>query len=160
MGNEGTQVLELYGNHVRVRACGICIDNGKILLVGHRLPGHLETFWAPPGGGVHFGETARTTVRREFKEEVGLDVEVGELLLLNEFIEPPLHAIEIFFKIEAFTGSVISGADPEFSEGDQIIDQVRFMDLEEIEKLSVKAKHRILVGIRNLDHFFNQSSFI
>ncbi len=37
-----------------------------------------------PGGGVERGETPEQTVKREFKEEVGLDVRVGRFLAENK----------------------------------------------------------------------------
>ena len=39
-----------------------------------------------PGGHIEVGETMREAVTREVKEEVGLDVEVAELLLMQEAI--------------------------------------------------------------------------
>jgi 8-oxo-dGTP pyrophosphatase MutT (NUDIX family) len=51
------QVHKIFGNKVRLRVCGICINNDGILLVNHR--GLTQgDFWAPPGGGINFGETA------------------------------------------------------------------------------------------------------
>jgi len=39
-----------------------------------------------PGGHIEVGETMREAVIREVKEEVGLDVEVAEMLLMQEAI--------------------------------------------------------------------------
>jgi nucleoside triphosphatase len=39
-----------------------------------------------PGGHIEVGETMKEAVVREMKEEVGLDVEVSELLLMQEAI--------------------------------------------------------------------------
>ena len=39
-----------------------------------------------PGGHVEVGETMKEAVAREVKEEVGLDVEVAEMLLMQEAI--------------------------------------------------------------------------
>lgn len=39
-------------------------------------PREFQGMWQLPGGGVNFGERVEEAVRREVKEEVGLDVEV------------------------------------------------------------------------------------
>lgn len=39
-----------------------------------------------PGGGQHFGESLVEALRRECLEEVGLDVEVGELVGVRDYI--------------------------------------------------------------------------
>jgi 8-oxo-dGTP diphosphatase len=158
--NSAAQVLELYGNRVRVRMCGICVDNDKILLTGHRLPGHDNLFWSPPGGGLQFGETSVESLQREFQEETGLKVEVGPVLFLNEFIKPPLHAIEVFFRINSFEGKLVTGKDPELAEADQIIEQVCFMTIEEIERLPEDSKHSIFKGVKSLREILDRNGFI
>lgn len=153
-------MLELYGNRVRLRVCGICVFDDRILLVGHRLPGHNETFWSPPGGGIQFGETSRSALKREFLEETGLQIKVGQILFLNEFIEPPLHAIELFFRIDSFEGTLMAGNDPEFSEASQIIQQVRFMSMTEIQKIPQGSRHRVFKHIQNLNELFDLTGYL
>jgi nucleoside triphosphatase len=56
---------------------------GKILLVKSRK--WFDKFTLP-GGHIEIGETMVEAVKREVKEEVGLDVQVGNLLLMQEAI--------------------------------------------------------------------------
>lgn len=61
-------------------------EEGKILLVkSHKW---FDKFTLP-GGHVEVGETIVEAVKREVKEEVGLDVEVGHMLLMQEAIFVP-----------------------------------------------------------------------
>ena len=158
MKSPAQAVSALYGNKVRVRTCGIYLTNNKILLVNHALYG--RDFWAPPGGGIEFGETAAEGLKREFKEEAGLQVEVGEMIFINEFIQPPLHAVELFFRITAVQGQPLAGNDPEFSDSDQIIKEVKLMSLEEILFLPEMSVHALFQRLKSLDDIFNLKGII
>lgn len=134
-------VHQIFGNQLRIRICGICGVGDKILLVNHKGINH-GNFWAPPGGGLHFGESAETCLKREFKEETGLDVEIGDFLFATEFIHKPLHAVELFFLVSMIGGDVKKGFDPEMG-GEQIIQEVRFLDWKEIDQLKSGERHGI-----------------
>lgn len=150
----------LYGGSVRVRVGGLCVQEDRILLVNHALYGPEGVLWSPPGGGVHFGESAEEALVREFREETGLDVEVGELLFVHEHIAAPLHAVELFFQIKSFTGNLARGADPELSADGQIIREVRFLDWEEIQRYHSGQRHRILNMATSLEGIFELNKYI
>jgi mutator protein MutT len=60
-------------------------DDGKVLLCdSYKWPGVLTV----PGGHVELGETFEEALMREIKEEVGLHVNVGELLSIQQVIYP------------------------------------------------------------------------
>ena len=59
---------------------------GKILLVKSHKWFDKYTL---PGGHIEVGETMIEAVKREVKEEVGLDVQVGHMLLMQEAIFAP-----------------------------------------------------------------------
>mgnify|MGYP002153792061 CR=1 FL=1 len=61
-------------------------QTGEILLVKSYKWGDRYTV---PGGHIELGELSRAAVKREVKEEVGLDVEPVRLLLVQEAIYPP-----------------------------------------------------------------------
>ncbi|MBP2707642.1 NUDIX hydrolase [Microbispora sp. RL4-1S] len=58
---------------------GIVVDSaGRLLLVRRgRPPG--QGLWSLPGGRVEAGETDEQALRREMREETGLEIEVGRL---------------------------------------------------------------------------------
>lgn len=53
-------------------ASGYLVKDGKVLLVHHN--GFDK--WTPPGGHIEENETPDQAVMREWKEEVGLDIEI------------------------------------------------------------------------------------
>jgi 8-oxo-dGTP diphosphatase len=137
-------VYTTFGNKLRVRVCGLCVDNEHLLMINHK---GIKTgdFWSPPGGGLQFGETVEACLKREFLEETGLDIEVREFQLICEFIQPPLHAIEMFFWVQINKGVLKTGIDPEMMDK-QIIQEAKFMPWTEITRLSPESRH----GIFNL----------
>src|SRR5690606_27319331 len=147
-------IFSEFGNKLRVRVCGLLVSNDKILMVNHKYPGKEGYFWSPPGGGLHFGEKLHDCLKREFDEETGLKVEVGDFLFLNEFLKPPLHAIELFFAINSFKGEIYTGIDPELAKEYQIITDVQLLSMEEIKKIHKEGVHAVFHDIKDIKELF------
>lgn len=81
---------------VRVRVA-VCLREGdRILLAEHVKNGRRH--WLLPGGGVEAGETMVAAAAREMREETGLVVTVGRLVLVCEAIEPAgRHLLNLVF---------------------------------------------------------------
>lgn len=137
------EINQSFGNHLRIRVCGICFKENSILLIKHEPLGEKGYLWAPPGGGMEYNENAIECLKREMLEETGLVVEVKQLLFVHEYIKPPLHALELFFMTEVVGGKLIKGTDPEMSKEHQIIKEVAFIDLEDISKMDTKVLHEL-----------------
>jgi len=137
------EIINTYGNKIRVRVCGLLFRNSDILLVKHLTIGKNKYFYAPPGGGVDFGESAEESLIREFYEETGLIVRIKSFLLTHEYLEPPLHAMELFFEVEEIGGTLTLGNDPEMGLENQIIKEVKFWSLSEIQKNDASLFHNI-----------------
>jgi len=126
-----------YENKIRVRACGLLIENQKILLAELLSPISKEMIWIPPGGGIKFGEKLRGTVKREFFEETSLTVQVKELLHLEELILDNFHVVEFYYRVEKISGELALGGDPEYTKEEQILKSLAFKSKEEIKELKV-----------------------
>ncbi|AVT38439.1 NUDIX hydrolase [Plantactinospora sp. BB1] len=84
----------------RASAGALIVDtDGRILLVDPT----YKPFWNLPGGGVDTGETPRAACRRELREELGLDLPVGSLLVVAWTANGPDG--QLFF---VFDGGVLS----------------------------------------------------
>lgn len=64
-------------------------DDGRLLLA-LRGPGaqNERGMWEFPGGAVEYGETLQAALRREMREEFGIEVEVKELLEVADHLLP------------------------------------------------------------------------
>ncbi len=131
-------LVNIYGNRIRVRVCGLCWSEGRLLLVNHDGITHGD-FWAPPGGGLEFGNMLASDLEREFLEETGLKVKCGRFLFGCELVRDPLHAIELFFEVALHGGKLAPGTDPEA----QIIRDARFFTPDEISALPPEYRHGI-----------------
>lgn len=69
-----------------VRVYGILIDsNNRVLVSDEFIRG--DYFTKLPGGGMELGEGTRDCLKREFKEETGLDVIVGDHIYTTDFFQ-------------------------------------------------------------------------
>ena len=146
--NAKTEINTIYGNKIRVRACGILIKDNAALLIKHNGIGEKGYLWAPPGGGVDFGDTIEDTIKREFLEECNISVSVKHLMYIKEYIEHPLHAIELFYKIECADLSTLKiGFDPELK--NNILAELSFLTKIQLQNENNKALHSVIQELIN-----------
>ncbi len=153
------EIQRLYGGKVRMRVCGICIEDGKILLIKHLGLSTAGFFWAPPGGGIQYGTTAEENLIREFKEETGLNIKINRFLFVYEYVGSPLQTIELFFEVTPIKGSLQRGSDPEMSDSEQIIDEVRFVSFEELSNFKQESLHKMLVNVHSSESLLHKTGF-
>jgi len=81
-----------------VTASAVITDSrGRVLLLKHRFrPG---TGWGMPGGFMEAGEQPEEALRRELREEIGLEVDKLRLFTTRAFREP--KQVEIVFRARA-----------------------------------------------------------
>lgn len=69
-----------------IRVYGILMDERKrVLLSDEFIRG--DYFTKLPGGGMEFGEGTRDCLKREFMEETGLDVTIGEHIYTTDYFQ-------------------------------------------------------------------------
>jgi 8-oxo-dGTP diphosphatase len=150
MANLEKEISDKFGGRLRVRVNGVLIQDERILMVRHDM-GRGKSFWNVPGGGMKFGTSAAKNLEREFLEETGLEIEVEKFLFTYEYLKQPLHAVELFFEVGSNGAEPILGKDPELDSSSQLISEVRFMDLEELNRLPQKAKHPLFWHLKSLN---------
>lgn len=98
-----------------IRVYGILINENKQVLVSDEfIRGNYYTKF--PGGGLELGEGTRDCLKREFKEEMDLEVEVGEHIYTTDYYQvsafnPDHQIISIYYfakALEAITAPLRS----------------------------------------------------
>jgi len=88
-----------------IRVYGILIgENKQVLVSDEYIRGDYYTKF--PGGGLEFGEGTRDCLKREFKEEMDLDVHVGDHIYTTDYFQmsafnPSHQIISIYYFAQA-----------------------------------------------------------
>lgn len=89
-----------------VVTAGILIQEGRILICQRRKGDWGEYKWEFPGGKVEDGEDPRESLRREFKEELAIEPEIGPLLCCLQHRYPDREVELYVFHIPGYTGEL------------------------------------------------------
>ncbi len=74
---------------IEVVAAVIC--DGERVFATQRGYGEWKGWWEFPGGKIEAGESPQEALRREIKEELATEIEVGELLTTVDYDYPNFH---------------------------------------------------------------------
>ena len=123
-------------NGLRLGVRAIIVHADRLLLVNAFKPGAGPALWCAPGGGVEAHRSLHQNLQREVHEETGLDIEVGEVALINEFHDPekPFHQIEIFFRARLIHDRL----DPAWTDPAGVVTRRRFFSKQETSALPLK----------------------
>ena len=82
-------------------------NSGRILIARRRQGLYLAGKWEFPGGKVEKGETPEACLRRELREEFGIDVEIGNFIAASEFDYGAIHIRLLAYHVYYRTGDFI-----------------------------------------------------
>lgn len=86
---------------------GLIERDGRVLICQRRNKGRHGLKWEFPGGKVEPGETPREALVRELKEELGVEVTLGEEIVRYEYRYPRTRPILlIFYRVAAYEGTL------------------------------------------------------
>jgi len=129
--------------NIRISTKAIIVENNKVLMVKNI---DKNGFWyILPGGGQHHKETLIQALKRECKEETNVDIEVGELLFIREYIgehhefsefDRDEHQIELIFSCKIVGSTPVQqGETPDiYQKG------VEWLDIKKLAKYRIYPK--------------------
>jgi mutator protein MutT len=137
-----------------IRVYGILINsNHEVLLSDERRFG--KEFTKFPGGGLEFGEGIKDCLIREFQEELGLEIEVKELIYLTDFYQKSAfhkddQIISVYYAVSAEKDKIdlIKTKEIPFDFEEDAIESHRWKELKELNEEDVTFPiDRLVIGL-------------
>lgn len=123
----------------RVRA--VIIKDNKILLIKRTKKDSV--YWVIPGGAVEEKETNEEALKRECKEELGIDIQIKELLLEVKSQKPETKGQKEYFYLCDITNGVLgSGNGPEFQKNSLYsgVYDIEWRNINDLKIIDLKPK--------------------
>ena len=111
----------------------VIVKDDKVLMLSTRSSGKL--FF--PGGGINIGEKMEDALKREIKEETGLEIEVGKFLHFKEkffYYDPKdeaYHMFNFFYLCKPLTFNLLRDEDVDDDEAEK----PRWIEIEKIKHM-------------------------
>jgi len=127
-----------------VGVAAIVMNNNGQLLLGRRKNGKYKDLWCIPCGYLEYHEDVYCGIKREFKEETNLDIEVSRVFTVqSNFHDPNCHTVGIWFLAQICGG--------EMKAGDDLIEAAYF-DLDDIPPLAFPTDYTVIDLLISLVH--------
>jgi 8-oxo-dGTP diphosphatase len=112
---------------------GVIFDGASVLLAQRgQEPG--KGTWSLPGGAVELGEKLIDALKREIREEIGIEIEVGGLIrVLDRIIQDEEKRIRYHYVIVDYWGWKVSGEPKPGSDASDVC----FVPLKGIQKMDI-----------------------
>lgn len=115
-------------NTVRVRLALLIYEEDRVLMIRHKKDS--REYWLVPGGGLEFGETVDFCIKREMKEECGIDVCVEKFVFSCETIGNNRHILHLFFRGKRTGGNLRLG-------NEENLAGLEFIPLDRLKQITV-----------------------
>lgn len=125
--------------HKRIGVAVIRNDQREILIDRRRANGLLGGLWEFPGGKIEANETVEACIEREVREELAIEVEVGEHLITIDHTYSQFHVTLFVHYCRYLSG------EPQAIE----CDEIRWVSLEEIDQFPFPtANSQIIAALK------------
>jgi 8-oxo-dGTP diphosphatase len=99
------------GLHMITVAAGILKQDERILICQRKRTGAFPLQWEFPGGKVEAGEDAQTCVKRELREELAIEADIGPEVSAFQYTYPNGFQVSlVFFRVSGYSGEMANQA--------------------------------------------------
>ena len=117
-------------------SAGILSRNGRVLACQRRPDQTHASKWEFPGGKRELGESIEACLRRELREELGIEADVGAELWRTEHTYPGRATVALFFfRVDSFAGEIAN----------RVFAEVRWVAVDALGTLDFLAADRELI---------------
>jgi 8-oxo-dGTP diphosphatase len=118
-----------------VVSAAVIEDHGRYFVTRRQHGVHLEGYWEFPGGKCQEGESLHQCLKRELKEELGVEVTIGDEVLAVGHDYPDRH-VELHFLACAFVNAPMP----------LLGQEMRWVPREELRELSFPPADEALIA--------------
>lgn len=105
---------------------GLIYQSDRLLVCQRKGDGSFPLKWEFPGGKVEAGERYWAALKRELREELGIEIRSGTEVFRHKHLYPGPMVIElIFFRVNAYEGVIAN----------QTFHRLRWAQVEELKRL-------------------------
>lgn len=122
----------------KVIVCAAIRNNKKEVLIARRKVGKiLGGFWEFPGGKLEHDEELESALKRELKEELGIEIKIEKLLLAKPF-KYEHGAVLILFYLASFVRGAVDPVDH---------DEIRWLQPSELSQFKLLPANQDAIAI-------------
>lgn len=116
---------------IHIRPAILIIENERVLTMQYQYGG--QKVFNLPGGNLELGEHLSDALAREMKEELGIEVAVGELVLVGEvyFEERKKHTLHLLFE-----GKITAG-EPTLNPAETSALAIKWLNINDLTKVNL-----------------------
>ena len=142
-------IVELELPRKQIGVAVIWNQAGEILIDRRKLGGTMGGLWEFPGGKIEPGETVLECIKREIREELAIEISVGELLILIEHTYPTFHLKAIVHHCQHLGGI------PQPIESEEI----RWVTVQDLDKYQYPAANSAIIqAIRSNPYYSSKDN--
>jgi 8-oxo-dGTP diphosphatase len=117
-------------------SAGIIVDARRVLVCRRRSDQPHPLKWEFPGGKREAGESMEDCLRRELREELGIEAQVGPEMWRTDYVYPERAPVAlVFFLVPAYRGTIEN----------RVFGELRWVSMAELAQLDFLEADRELI---------------